>query len=124
MACNHSFIYLGLSKENKNIIKVGQTQQTCWARCKYADYRIGLAFEIFTSDGKRCIDNNLLTQIEKEILQVFREQFLTVKGREYFKISEDWEDIKWFFAEELQKILNYKHVTFEMFYKWVEPYTY
>lgn len=124
MASNHSFIYLGLSKENKNIVKVGQTQQTCWARCKYADYRIGLAFEIFTPDGKRCIDNNLLTQIEKEILQVFREQFLTVKDREYFKISEDWEDIKWFFAEELQKILNYKHVTFEMFYKWVEPYTY
>lgn len=124
MISNHSFIYLGLSKENKNIIKVGQTQQTCWARCKYADYRIGLAFEIFNADGKNHIDNNLLTQIEKEILQVFREQFLTVKGREYFKISEDWEDIKWFFAGEMQKILNYKHVTFEMFYKWVEPHTY
>ena len=43
---NHYYIYLGRKNGKRVIHKVGQTRQTCYARCKNANYKIGCAFEI------------------------------------------------------------------------------
>lgn len=50
---SHSFIYLGVDEDidpkwldpNTSKYKIGQTRQTCWARCKDADYRIYAAYD-------------------------------------------------------------------------------
>ena len=121
---NHYYIYLGRENGKRVIHKVGKTRQTCYARCKNADYKIGCAFELDTDMGER-LNKLALDAIENEILYIFKQHYKIEHGREYFRTPKTyWEDIKPFFIEEMKKILDRWHMEYTYYEGWVAPNTY
>ena len=83
MATNHNYIYLGFLDNDNDIIKVGMTQQTCYTRCKNADYTIYMAIEIM----EKCNRFNLRA-IETKVLKYYTNKYSIAKGNEYFNCSK------------------------------------
>lgn len=105
---NHYYIYLGRENGKRVIHKVGQTRQTCYARCKNADYKIGCAFEIvFKNKVSEESKKSTLTVLENIILSKFREHYKVEHGREYFRTpKQNWDTVKVFFEEEMKDIFT------------------
>ena len=129
-------IYIGKA-EHPNVYKIGFTEQTCWARCKKADYHIFAAGDFID------IDNSEMLFLESYVRMCFN-QMAEVDYQlraDYFHISpafqttitEEWLQ-KWLFTflEEGRIILNqkrkYTQTPFiERVYKhigYVYPYSY
>lgn len=105
---NHYYIYLGRENGKRVIHKVGQTRQTCYARCKNADYKIGCAFEIeFKKNLTDEVKKDLLTCIENIILSEFRRVYKIEHGREYFRTTkQNWDIVKPFFKDKMESFFN------------------
>jgi hypothetical protein len=105
---NHYYIYLGRENGKRVIHKVGQTRQTCYARCKSADYRIGCAFEIVMPENYPVAQKRkTLNEIEQCIIYYFESNFKLEHGREYFRTSKKyWEQVKPMFVEEMKFIIK------------------
>ena len=118
----HSFIYLGKERGKRVIYKVGQTKQTCYARCKCSDYLIGMGIEIKLSPSTL---NKELNSIEREILKVFSDKFPIEHGNEYFRMKKyDWDMSKDFFLIEMLVILRNRGLNYTIYDEWVKPNTY
>lgn len=118
----HNFIYLGKEKGTRTVFKVGMTTQTCYARCKNSDYKIGCAFEILSD-----IPIRQLLDIEDTIIKIFDDKFSVAHGREYFKVPQkegNWDSIKILFCKEMKKILTENDYIFKYEEGWVKPRTY
>lgn len=124
---NHYFIYLGRERGKRVIHKVGQTTQTCYARCKSADYLIGCGFEIIMpNDYIATRKKKILNEIEQCIISYFADNFKLEHGNEYFRTTKlKWEQVKPMFINEMKFILN---DVFELDYVihegWVTPNSY
>ena len=124
---NHYFIYLGRERGKRVVHKVGQTTQTCYARCKNADYLIGCGFEIIMpNDYIATRKKKILNEIEQCIISYFVDNFKLEHGNEYFRTTKlKWEQIKPIFINEMKFILN---DVFELEYVihegWVTPNSY
>jgi hypothetical protein len=130
---NHYYIYLGRENGKRVIHKVGQTRQTCYARCKNADYKIGCAFEIeFSKNLTDEVKKSLLTCIENIILGEFRSVYKVEHGREYFRTTkQNWDVVKPFFKEKMESFFNTQNralqrtiVGYTYHEGWVAPNTY
>lgn len=103
----HNFIYLGTMRGKRVVHKVGKTTRTCWARCRDADYLIGIGIDIIFPIGKP--QDKLLNKTEKMIVDYFASMFPIEKGNEYFRCSKHkWEKIKPLF---LNKMIEYLEKT-------------
>lgn len=119
MATNHNYIYLGQERGKRRVYKVGMTQQTCHARCRKADFRIGIAFEI---SG---ISADTLKIIENEVLLHFRDEYSIEHGLEYFRMPKhNWEQSSAYFTTVVTEVLTEKNLQYEIKRGWVEPYSY
>lgn len=124
---NHYFIYLGRERGKRVVHKVGQTTQTCYARCKSADYLIGCGFEIIMpNDYIATRKKKILNEIEQCIISYFADNFKLEHGNEYFRTTKlKWEQVKPIFINEMKFILN---DVFELEYVihegWVTPNSY
>ena len=124
---NHYFIYLGRERGKRVVHKVGQTTQTCYARCKSADYLIGCGFEIIMpNDYIATRKKKILNEIEQCIISYFADNFKLEHGNEYFRTTKlKWEQVKPIFINEMKFILNN---VFELEYVihegWVTPNSY
>ena len=105
---NHYYIYLGRENGKRVIHKVGQTRQTCYARCKNADYKIGCAFDIIFSDEMTDKEKReLLTFVENIIITRFKEKYKIEHGREYFRTTkQNWNTVKTYFEETTRNLLD------------------
>ena len=105
---NHYYIYLGRENGKRVIHKVGQTRQTCYARCKNADYKIGCAFDIIFSDKITDKEKReLLTVAENIVITRFREKYKIEHGREYFRTTkQNWNTVKAYFEEVTRDLLD------------------
>jgi hypothetical protein len=119
----HNYIYLGRERGKRVIHKVGQTTQTCWARCKNSDYLIGVGVDIVIPAGREYWYT--LNEIEQEMLTYFRNRFAIEHGLEYFRTKGYyWEDTKDIFLAKLESILKRRGLKYTIYEGWVEPYTY
>lgn len=130
---NHYYIYLGRENGKRVIHKVGQTRQTCYARCKNADYKIGCAFEIeFDKKVSDEMKRSLLTCVENIILSEFHSVYKIAHGREYFRTTkQNWDIVQPFFKEKMEDFLNWQVKSFNSVIVgytyhegWVAPNTY
>lgn len=118
----HNYIYLGRERGKRVVHKVGQTTQTCWARCKNSDYLIGVGIDIIFPIGAKWYE---LDFIENEIIWFFQEQFPLEHGREYFRTKgHNWEATKKLFLAKMIEILDKKGYAYEIHEGWVAPNTY
>lgn len=122
----HYHIYLGRERGKRTIHKVGQTTQTCWARCRSSDYLIGMSYELIFPEGmiasekKKC-----LNEAERFIIENFGNKFSVVHGHEYFRTSKKhWEEVKKIFITEMTGFLTWKGWGYEIHEGWVAPNTY
>lgn len=123
----HYHIYLGRERGKRVIHKVGQTTQTCYARCKSADYIIGCSFEIIMpNDYLATKKKKILNEIEQCIISYFSDNFKLEHGNEYFRTTKKkWEDVKPIFMEEMKFILTDVYELNYVFHEgWVAPNTY
>ena len=117
----HSHIYLGRERGKRVVHKVGLTTQTCYARCKNADYLIGMSFEIDFPRNSTI----WLNDVENFIIGRFEENFVLEHGREYFRTPKyNWDKIKVFFAEEVSTFLHKNGLQYTIHEGWVAPNTY
>ena len=130
---NHYYIYLGRENGKRVIHKVGQTRQTCYARCKNADYKIGCAFDItFKKNISDETKRHILTVCENIILGEFHRKYKIEHGREYFRTTkQNWDIVKIFFKEEMENMLDIfikdstnSIVGYTFYEGWVAPNTY
>jgi hypothetical protein len=130
---NHYYIYLGRENGKRVIHKVGQTRQTCYERCKNADYKIGCAFEIeFKKNLTDEVKKGLLTCIENIILGEFRSVYKVEHGREYFRTTkQNWDIVQPFFKEKMENFLDWQVksinsmvIGYTYHEGWVAPNTY
>ena len=96
-------LYMGYyyeeSKKTK-VIKIGQTTQTCWQRCKKEDYHICQACELMYYPNID-VPKGLSDFLEAAIIFEYRNKYPTYKGNEYFDLSDkseyqiekEWRDI-------------------------------
>lgn len=125
MATNHYHIYLGQERGKRVVHKVGQTTQGCWERCRKADYRIGMSFEIFPNCGTYRGNKNCLNEAEKFIIASFTSRFPIDHDREYFRTSKhNWEKTKEIFVADMIQFLTEKGWQYEIHEGWVERGTY
>ena len=125
MASNHHYIYLGRDRGTRVVHKVGQTKQTCWARCAHADYLIGVGIEIFCPGDTSNTRSKQLNEAERSIINYFAERFPVEHGNEYFRIKKhNWEMIKQMFIAEMVRFLDEKGWRYEIHEGWVAPNTY
>lgn len=101
MATNHNYIYLGFLDNDSNVIKVGMTQQTCYTRCKNADYTICMAIEIM----EKC-DRFDLRVIEAKVLKYYTNKYSIAKGEEYFNCSKSLTKIASEFMDITKAIIK------------------
>lgn len=119
MATNHHYIYLGQERGKRRVYKVGQTRQTCHARCKSADFHIGMAFELNIDSVET------LKSVEDEILLHFRDTYSIEHGLEYFRLPKlNWEATKQFFERTMIEILTERGITYTIKSGWTQPYSY
>ena len=116
-------LYFGTLNKDKSIIKVGITSQTCWARCKNADYRICRAIrfpnlEYYEVKALECLMINEYRKIKK-----------IYKGEEYFYSGltslkdniEEWYSI----IEKVMNVFNLKEYDYQICgTKYVTPHSY
>ncbi len=120
----HNYIYLGRERGKRVVHKVGQTTQTCWARCKNSDYLIGVGVDIIFPLGTRFPESKL-NLIEWEMLNYFSNLFNIEHGREYFRTKGYyWEDTKKLFLDKLISILDREGFKYTIYEGWVEPFSY
>lgn len=125
MASNHHYIYLGRERGKRVVHKVGQTKQTCWARCKSSDYLIGVGIEILTPGETSNTRSKQLNEAERAIIAYFAERFPIEHGCEYFRTKKhNWEMVKAMFIAEMVRFLNEKGWKYEIHEGWVAPNTY
>lgn len=125
MASNHHYIYLGRERGKRVVHKVGQTKQTCWARCAHADYLIGVGIEIFCPGDTSNTRSKQLNEAERSIINYFAERFPVEHGNEYFRTKKhNWEKIKQMFIAEMVRFLDEKGWGYEIHEGWVAPNTY
>lgn len=67
-------VYIGEADHNARELKIGYTEQTCWARCKKSDYTIFAAIELpITSAETLFVESyvrlafNAMTEIKQQI---------------------------------------------------------
>lgn len=121
----HSFIYLGRERGKRVVHKVGQTSQTCWARCAHSDYLIGVGIEIDLPGDTSYTRSKQLNEAERAIIAYFAERFPIEHGNEYFRTKKhNWEVIKAMFIAEMVRFLNEKGWGYEIHEGWVAPNTY
>lgn len=125
---NHYYIYLGRENGKRVVHKVGQTRQTCYARCKNADYKIGCAFEFTFIPMYEEHKKMYLNKIEREIIHRFKELYKIEHGNEYFRTpKQNWDIVKPIFIAEMEKIISKWEIIFAdcVFHEgWVAPNTY
>jgi hypothetical protein len=126
MATNHAYIYLGMLDEDDDIIKIGMTRQTCYARSNTADFTIQRAYEIYKCRNGRItlISQQELRAVEKEILQRYRNKYCTVRGMEYFKAEQNIRKLSIEFEKEMNDILQKADYMGSFFREPVQPYYY
>ena len=125
MATNHYYIYLGRERGKRVVHKVGQTRQTCWARCAHADYLIGVGIDIHVPGKTFDLKRKQLNEAERIIIDYFTHRFPIEHGNEYFRTKKhNWEVIKKMFLEEMLRFLNEKGWGYEIHEGWVAPNTY
>ncbi len=125
MASNHHYIYLGRERGKRVVHKVGQTKQTCWARCAHADYLIGVGIEIFCPGDTSNTRSKQLNEAERSIINYFADRFPVEHGNEYFRTKKhNWEKIKQMFIAEMVRFLDEKGWGYEIHEGWVAPNTY
>ena len=125
MASNHHYIYLGRERGKRVVHKVGQTKQTCWARCAHADYLIGVGIEIFCPGYTSNTRSKQLNEAERSMINYFAERFPVEHGNEYFRTKKhNWEMIKQMFIAEMVRFLDEKGWRYEIHEGWVAPNTY
>jgi hypothetical protein len=122
----HYHIYLGRERGKRTIHKVGQTTQTCYARCRSSDYLIGMSYELIFPEGmiasekKKC-----LNEAERFIIENFGNKFKVVHGHEYFRTTKkQWDEIRKIFITEMTGFLAWKGWAYEVHEGWVAPNTY
>lgn len=121
----HSFIYLGRERGKRVVHKVGQTSQTCWARCKSSDYLIGVGIEINLPGDTSLTRSKQLNEAERAIIEYFAERFPIEHGCEYFRTKKhNWEMVKAMFITEMVRFLDEKGWGYEIHEGWVAPNTY
>ena len=108
-------VYIGKHDENNDLLKIGYTEQTCWARCSHDDYHIFAAREFW--DATLSFGEQLF--LESYVRMAFQEMAEVKRGvrTDYFEINrsmitesiEDWAT-KWLlqFLFEAVEILNTK----------------
>lgn len=124
----HYFIYLGKEKGKRVVYKTGQTVRDCYARCKNADYQIGIAIDIdlnsceFAQDWHR---KYRLDVIEQSIVHYFAERFPVEHGREYFRLKKhNWEMAKELWLAEMVNILEKYNLNYTIYDGWVSKENY
>lgn len=121
----HNYIYLGRERGKQVVHKVGQTSQTCWARCCHADYLIGVAVELKITTTNKRKRKDQLNMAEEWIIRYFSERFPTEHGREYFRTKgHRWDVIKEMFLTEMTDYLDEMGWDYEIHDGWVAPNTY
>lgn len=121
----HSFIYLGRERGKRVVHKVGQTTQTCWARCKSSDYLIGVGIEINLPGETSLTRSKQLNEAEAVIINYFAERFPVEHGCEYFRTKKhNWDKVKAIFIAEMVRFLDEKGWGYEIHEGWVAPNTY
>ena len=120
---NHYFIYLGTERGKRVVHKVGQTTQTCWARCRNADYLIGVGIDInFYNHHNKY---KALSEVENMIVNYFNSMFPIEHGNEYFRCKKHkWEQIKPIFLNKMIEYLENKGYGYTIHEGWVAPNTY
>lgn len=101
MAKNHNFIYLGFTDDDDDVIKVGMTQQTCYARCKNTDFTIYMAIEIM----EKCSRMDLKV-IEAKVLRYYTKNYSIAKGEEYFYCLKSLAKITNEFINTVREIIK------------------
>lgn len=71
-------IYCGFLNENDNVVKIGRTVKTCYARCKNTDYTIHQAAFFFE------IEYDVYIAIENELRKMYKKLYNLYDGNEYF----------------------------------------
>ena len=122
----HYHIYLGRERGKYTIHKVGQTTQTCWARCHSADYLIGLSYEIFFPEEMPYYTRQkFLNEAEKFIIKSFGDRFNVVHGNEYFRTTKKyWPEVREIFIAEMDGYFADKGWDYKVHEGWVAPNTY
>lgn len=121
----HSYIYLGRERGKRVVHKVGQTVQTCWARCKNSDYLIGVGIEIDLPGATSVTRSKQLNEIENAIILFFADRFPIEHGNEYFRTSKHpWEMTKELFLAEMVRLLDERGWGYTIHEGWVAPNTY
>ena len=122
----HYHIYLGRERGKRTVHKVGQTTQTCYARCRSSDYLIGMSYElIFPNNVTHKARKMRLNEVEQFIIKNFDEQFKVVHGREYFRTAKkQWAEIRKIFIEAMSSYLEERGWAYEVHEGWVAPNTY
>lgn len=125
MATNHYFIYLGQERGKRVVHKVGQTMQTCYARCKNADYRIGVGIDIAVPGITYRAKKDQLNEAEDFIVGYFASRWKIEHGQEYFRTPKyNWEKIRIEFLAAMMVFLEEKGWDYEIHEGWVEKGTY
>jgi hypothetical protein len=122
----HYHIYLGRERGKRTIHKVGQTTQTCYARCRSSDYLIGMSYELIFPEGMISSEKKeCLNEAERFIIKNFESKFKVVHGHEYFRTTKKkWEETRQIFITEMTAFLTEKGWEYEVHEGWVAPNTY
>ena len=78
----HAYLYLGFT-DDETMIKIGQTTQTCWSRCKKSDYTIYTAIDLSNYNIRNCFFK--LDYFENLMVHYYHREYSLAKGSEYFK---------------------------------------
>lgn len=125
-------LYMGYYYNNEGkrtkIIKIGQTVQTCYQRCKKEDYWICQAVELNIYDYSK-VPKGLCDFLEAAMIFEYRNKYPTYKGNEYFELNNKSEyEIETEWCTILKNLIAKYTTLNEKDWVWhfgfVEPYTY
>lgn len=116
----HCYLYIGKGS-CKNIYKIGRTTQTCYQRCKNANYTIIGAIDLTLNAHK----NITLNKLERQMIKEFQKKYKIAYGNEYFRIPKrDHYKIVKFWQDIVMEIIKENVTHIEERYGEVGPYTY